>query len=89
MRMWLLLLAVGCTVERREVDGDPCLLAVQTEICSNCFSGNVTCTYEDVSETVGSCGTCQAQHELYQRLCDEGVETVTGTVVCRRQPGPN
>ncbi len=87
MRTWLLVLMVGCSVERIEVDNDPCQLAEQYAICAECFDGNVTCSYDGVSETTGSCGTCQAEFALYQRLCDDGVDVVTGTVVCRGRPG--
>jgi hypothetical protein len=78
---------VGCSTERIEVDDDPCQLAEQTAICAECFDGNITCRYDGVSETAASCGTCQAEYALYQRLCDDGVETITGTVVCRGVPG--
>jgi hypothetical protein len=87
MRVWLLVLMVGCSVERIDVDDDSCQLAEQTAICAQCFSGNITCSYDGVSETAASCGTCQAENALYQRLCDDGVDVVSGTVVCRGGPG--
>lgn len=87
MRVWLILAMVGCSAERIEVDGNPCQLAEQTAICPACFSGNITCSYDGTSATDASCGTCQAEYSLYQQLCDDGVDTVTGTVVCRGGPG--
>lgn len=87
MRIGLAFLLIGCSAEKIEVDGNPCDLAEQTDVCAQCFDGNVTCRYDGMSETAGSCGTCQAEHALYQRLCDDGVDSISGTVTCTGRPG--
>jgi hypothetical protein len=57
-----------------------CELAEQSSGCPECYSGEVTCTYDGVSETAGSCGDCQARAALYQALCDAGVEDAAETI---------
>ena len=51
-----------------------CELADANAACPECYSGEVTCTYGEVSATEGSCGDCQARSALYRSLCDAGVE---------------
>jgi hypothetical protein len=57
-----------------------CELAEDNADCPECYSGEVTCTYEGYSETAGSCGDCQARSALLQTLCDEGVEDDADTI---------
>lgn len=68
-----LLLLASCGDKEETLTG-ACELAAETESCPECYSGEVTCTYDDVSETAGSCGDCQALSALYQNLCDAGNE---------------
>ncbi len=51
-----------------------CELADEYASCNECYSGEVTCTYGDLSETAGSCGDCQARGALYASLCEAGIE---------------
>lgn len=66
--------AAGCGEEDTgEALSPACQLARDNATCPECYSGEVTCTYGDVSETAGSCGDCQARAALYQALCEDGV----------------
>lgn len=49
-----------------------CRLAAENQACPECYTGDVTCTFDGFSTTQGSCGDCQARSELYRILCDAG-----------------
>ena len=51
-----------------------CQLAEEISACPECADGDVTCTYGELSVTELSCGDCQARSQLYNDLCDGGVE---------------
>ena len=40
--------------------------------CDECADGDVTCSFDGVSETRLSCGDCQAREALYLTLCEVG-----------------
>jgi len=50
-----------------------CDLASEFQGCPECYSGEVECTFRDISVTEGSCGDCQARSGLYRELCESGV----------------
>ena len=88
----MLSLVLGCAAlsepTRIPVDDDPCELADETAVCQLCLTGEVTCSFDDVSATEVSCQTCAAEHALYEQLCLDGVERITGDVVCETGPIP-
>ncbi|MEM6927937.1 MAG: hypothetical protein AAF602_13480 [Myxococcota bacterium] len=89
MRVLLVVAAFGCAETTRiPVDDDPCDLFDDNTVCPACLSGETTCTFDDVSVTEASCRTCQAEIALYQQLCLDGVERITGEVTCRIGPIP-
>jgi hypothetical protein len=49
-----------------------CRLAAELDFCPECYTGDVTCTFDGTSTTQGSCGDCQARSELYRILCAAG-----------------
>lgn len=77
-------LALGMTAcgDRDDSGGETaaCDLAEEWEVCPECYSGEVTCTYDEFSATEGSCGDCQARGALYRDLCDAGVEDDADTI---------
>ena len=77
----LLGLAPACGEEDTgDADLPACGLAGSLETCNECYSGEVTCTYDEWSETAGSCGDCQARSALYAALCEAGVEDSAATI---------
>jgi hypothetical protein len=52
---------------------DACVLAAEHSTCDECYSGDVTCEYDEYSATEGSCEDCQARSRLYADLCSAGV----------------
>ena len=40
--------------------------------CPACYDGMVTCSYADITVTVGSCQGCQARVQVYIQLCNNG-----------------
>jgi hypothetical protein len=52
---------------------DACTLADEHSTCDECYSGEVTCEYDEYSATEGSCGDCQARSSLYADLCSADV----------------
>ena len=52
---------------------DACTLADEHSGCDECYSGEVTCEYDEYSATEGSCGDCQARSSLYADLCSADV----------------
>lgn len=52
---------------------DACALAAELSTCDECYSGEVTCEYDEYSATAGSCGDCQARSKLYADLCSADV----------------
>lgn len=69
----LALALTACGDKDSGTTDDACALADENQACPECYSGEVTCTYGDVSATEGSCGDCQARSALYGALCDAGV----------------
>ncbi len=59
---------------------DACVLAEEYAACDECADGDVTCTYEDVSETAMSCADCQAKGKLYATLCDIRIDHDKATI---------
>ena len=55
-------------------DAAACQLAAEADFCAECADGDVTCSYGEFSATELSCGDCQARSQLYDDLCDAGVE---------------
>lgn len=53
---------------------DACALAEEWAGCDDCADGDVTCTFEDFSETAMSCIDCQARGKLYASLCAADVD---------------
>lgn len=51
-----------------------CQLAAELEVCPECYSGDVRCSYGDVTVTEPSCDGCQARSALARELCDAGVQ---------------
>jgi hypothetical protein len=52
---------------------DACTLADEHSGCDECYSGEVTCEYDEYSATESSCGDCQARSSLYADLCSADV----------------
>jgi hypothetical protein len=52
---------------------EACTLADEHSACDECYSGEVTCEYDEYSATEGSCGDCQARSSLYADLCSADV----------------
>lgn len=67
---------------------EACELAQDSLTCPECSSGEVTCTYDGISVTAGSCGDCQARGALYQALCDAGVTDDRATIEAETVCGP-
>jgi hypothetical protein len=85
----------GATADRATIEAetvcesvqtDACALAEENSACDECFDGEVTCTYGDVSATENSCAGCQARSALYRDLCDSGImddrSDIEAGVVC-------
>ena len=72
--------APGEEGERVPVSGDPC---DQMMGCPRCLTGASRCSYGGFEADVdGDCGTCVAQQELFEQLCDAGETWVEGEFVC-------
>jgi hypothetical protein len=52
---------------------EACTLADEHSTCDECYSGEVTCEYDEYSATESSCGDCQARSSLYADLCSADV----------------
>jgi hypothetical protein len=50
-----------------------CLQAAENNACPECYDGDTTCTYGDISVTEASCQECQARVALLDALCEAGV----------------
>lgn len=71
----LVLLLTGCgDKDTGEARVPACGLSEAYATCDECYSGEVTCTFGDQSETAGSCGDCQARGALYASLCEAGID---------------
>jgi len=60
---------------------DACQLAEDHSDCPACADGDVTCSYGEHSVTRMSCGDCQARSQLYQELCDAGVNDAEADIL--------
>jgi len=70
----LFVLFAACSGDGSNPDSAACELADTYSSCDDCYDGEVACSYDGVTEVRGSCADCQAKGQLYQRLCDEGVD---------------
>ena len=65
---------------------------VPDEDCGLCYTGDVTCSYGDISVTKESCYQCQAKNELYLVLCEMGnpasVQEIEEGIVCVDSSSP-
>jgi hypothetical protein len=62
----------ACDEDQDDERSAACQLQEANQECPECYDGDMTCTYGDVSVTEGSCGGCQARSALYQALCAAG-----------------
>ena len=69
-----LLLVAACGPGTGDDETAACQLHKSQQGCPECYDGEVTCSYGDISVTEGSCGGCQAQAALYEALCAAGVD---------------
>lgn len=91
MRVAWLALVVGCGTATSGTTGDSaadgaCALAADHQTCPSCSDGPWTCTYDETTVTVASCGGCQARGQLYSTLCEAGendyADTIEALTIC-------